>query len=115
MPAHQVGSYVPLVTRNDHPEAPPSGTTDAAGHRHPHYEIRVRGHLPQRWAAWFEGMDLRTADDGTTVISGAVVDQAALHGLLQKLRDLSIALVSLAEVPDTTTTEGPAPRPTEGN
>jgi hypothetical protein len=113
MPAHQVGSYVPLVTRNDHPEAA-QGAEPAAGHRHPHYEIRVRGHLPQRWAAWFEGMDLRTTDDGTTVIAGAVADQAALHGVLQKLRDLGIALISLTEVSDTTT-EGPAPRPTEGN
>jgi hypothetical protein len=112
MPAHQVGSYVPLVTRNDQTEAAQTASP-APGHRHPHYEIRVRGHLPQRWAAWFEGMDLRTAGDGTTVIAGAVADQAALHGVLQKLRDLGIALISLAEVPDTTT-EGPAPRPTEG-
>jgi hypothetical protein len=47
-------------------------------------EIRVRGHLAPRWAAWFDGMSLTTESDGTTVLRGAVVDQAALHGLLQK-------------------------------
>ncbi len=59
------------------------------------YEIRVRGHLGARWAAWFDGLALANEDDGTTVISGPVVDQAALHGLLQKLRDLGITLLSL--------------------
>ena len=64
----------------------------------PQYEIRVTGHLGSRWAAWFDGLDLTTDDDGTTVIRGPVVDQAALHGLLQKLRDLGIPLVSLSPV-----------------
>ena len=59
------------------------------------YEIRVSGHLGQRWASWFDGLTLTTEDDGSTVISGPVVDQAALHGLLQKLRDLGITLLSL--------------------
>lgn len=60
------------------------------------YEIRVGGHLGSRWSAWFDGMTLTPEDDGTSVISGFVVDQAALHGLLQKLRDLGITLISLA-------------------
>ena len=65
----------------------------------PHYEVRVRGHLGARWAAWFDGLSLTAADDGTTVIRGPVVDQAALHGLLQKLRDVGLPLVSLAQLP----------------
>lgn len=72
-------------------------TTSPAGT--PHYELRVRGHLGARWAAWFDGLHLTTTDDGLTVIRGPVVDQAALHGLLQKLRDVGIPLVSLTELP----------------
>ena len=64
----------------------------------PQYEIRVTGHLGARWAAWFDGLDLTTEDDGTTVIGGGLVDQAALHGLLQKLRDVGLVLESLTQV-----------------
>jgi hypothetical protein len=60
-----------------------------------HYEIRVDGRLSSRWSAWFDGFSLSSDDEGTTVLSGPVVDQAALHGLLQKLRDLGITLLSL--------------------
>ena len=68
----------------------------------PHYEIRVDGHLGSRWATWFDDMALTCEPDGTTVISGPVVDQAALHGVLQKLRDLGISLRSLTRLgPDT--------------
>ena len=62
------------------------------------YEIRIEGHLGSGWAAWFDGLRLTDEDDGTTVIRGALVDQAALHGLLQKLRDLGIPLVSLTQI-----------------
>jgi len=62
------------------------------------YEIRLRGHLDSRWAAWFDGLSLSNENDGTTIIGGPVVDQAALHGLLQKVRDLGLALVSVTEV-----------------
>ncbi|MGH9226917.1 MAG: hypothetical protein ACRD2W_24750 [Acidimicrobiales bacterium] len=64
----------------------------------PHYVIRVKGHLDARWASWFDGMRLIKESNGTTTIQGAVVDQAALHGLLQKLRDAGIPLISLAPV-----------------
>jgi hypothetical protein len=60
-----------------------------------HYEIRVNGRLSPRWSAWFDGMGITTDADGTTVISGPVVDQSALHGLIQKLRDAAIPLVSI--------------------
>ena len=59
------------------------------------YEIRLKGHLASRWAAWFDGMTLTTHSDGTTSIEGPVVDQAALHGLLTQLRDLGLPLLSV--------------------
>ena len=59
------------------------------------YEIRVDGRLGTRWGTWFDGLTLTAEDDGTTVITGPIVDQAALHGLLQQLRDLGITLLSL--------------------
>ena len=62
------------------------------------YEIRLRGHLDSRWAAWFDGLSLTNESDGTTIIYGPVTDQAALHGLLQKVRDLGLPLVSVTQV-----------------
>ena len=62
------------------------------------YEIRVKGHLDPRWAAWFDGMSLTNESDCTTNIHGPVVDQAALHGLLQKLRDVGLPLVSVTQI-----------------
>ena len=59
------------------------------------YEIRVEGHLDTRWAAWFDGLTLARGSDGTTIIRGPVADQAALHGLLQKIRDLGLPLISV--------------------
>lgn len=59
------------------------------------YEIRVRGHLPDRWADWFEGMAITLDDDGSTLLTGPVADQAALHGLLKKVRDLGMPLLSV--------------------
>jgi hypothetical protein len=59
------------------------------------YEIRVVGRLSPRWATWFDGLTLTDEADGTTRISGPVADQAALHGLLHKLRDLGLTLLSL--------------------
>jgi hypothetical protein len=62
------------------------------------YEIRVKGHLDARWAAWFDGLTLTHGNDGTTTIHGPVADQAALHGLLQKIRDLGLPLISVNRV-----------------
>jgi hypothetical protein len=62
------------------------------------YEVRVQGRLESRWAAWFDGMTLTAEDDGVTCIHGPVADQAALHGLLAKLRDAGLPLVSVLQV-----------------
>ena len=63
----------------------------------PQYVIRVKGRLDPHWATWFDGMRLTNEDNGTTTTAGPVVDQAALHGLLQKLRDVGIPLISLTQ------------------
>jgi hypothetical protein len=76
MSTHHIGSYVAPVQ----------------------YEIRVTGHLSSRWAAWFDGLSLDREDDGTTVIRGPIVDQTALHGVLQKLRDLGVPLISVTQL-----------------
>jgi hypothetical protein len=65
------------------------------------YEIRLKGHLDGRWAAWFEGMTLSHGDDGTTLLRGRVADQAALHGVLGKVRDLGLPLVAVRRVDQT--------------
>ena len=62
------------------------------------YEIRLKGHLDNRWASWFDGLTLITCSDGTTTIRGIVVDQSALHGLLQKVRDIGLPLISVIRV-----------------
>ena len=62
------------------------------------YEIRLRGRLAARWAAWFDGLSLTHEGDDTTVIRGSVVDQAALHGLLKKVRDLGLPLIAVTQV-----------------
>jgi hypothetical protein len=81
----------------------PPGDRPGAGH----YQIRLTGHLDARWAVWFDGLTVRHESDGTTVISGPIVDQAALHGLLQRVRDLGLPLVSVTrDEPDPPTTPG---------
>lgn len=84
MTAHQVRSYGQHVT-------------DSTGIQQ--YEIHVKGHLGPRWTAWFDGLSVTDEDGGISVIRGPVVDQAALHGLLQKLRDIGLPLVSVTQIP----------------
>jgi len=59
------------------------------------YQIRLRGHLSDQWTDWFEGLTITLEEDGDTLLTGLVVDQSALHGLLKKLRDLGLPLVSI--------------------
>lgn len=59
------------------------------------YQIRLKGHLGPRWMNWFEGLTITLEEDGNTLLAGAVIDQAALHGLLKKIRDLGMPLLSV--------------------
>jgi hypothetical protein len=88
MLAHHISSYVSIMSETatgDHREAG-------------RYEIRIKGRLDPRWAAWFDGLGLTHESDGTTIICGRVADQAALHGLLQKVRDIGLPLVSVTQI-----------------
>ncbi len=70
-------------------------------------EVRLQGHLDNRWDAWFEGLSVTNRSDGTTVIDGVVVDQSALHGLLQKVRDVGLPLISINRMEPITVTTRP--------
>ena len=78
------------------------------------YQIRLKGHLGQQWMDWFEGLTITLEENGDTLLTGPVVDQAALHGLLKKVRDLGLPLVSVSPVeprPPTTLGTGQADQP----
>ena len=86
----------------------PDGHQDIPGR----YEIRLKGHLAARWATWFDGLTLTHHSDGTTIVHGQVADQAALYGLLQKMRDLGLPLLSVNYVEPGA---APMPPPRPGN
>ena len=62
------------------------------------YQIRIKGHLSPQWMDWFDGLTITLEEDGNTLLSGEVVDQAALHGILKKIRDLGMPLLSVNSV-----------------
>jgi hypothetical protein len=62
------------------------------------YEIRVKGHLDLRWSEWFDGLRITNGPNGETLLSGYIADQAALHGVLAKVRDLNLQLISVTSV-----------------
>ena len=70
------------------------------------YQIRIKGHLGGQWTDWFGGLTITLEDNGDTLLTGPVVDQAALHGMLKKVRDLGMPLISVNRV-----SPGPAERP----
>jgi hypothetical protein len=75
-------------------------TRGAGGEQGPAtYEVRIAGRLDQHWSSWFGGLALTAEQDGTTTLCGVLPDQAALHGLLAKVRDLGVPLISVALVP----------------
>jgi hypothetical protein len=84
-------------------EMPPTPGADST---HGRLEIRIKGHLDARWSSLFDGLTI-TVEDGTTLIHGEVIDQAALFGVLQKLRDLALPLISVELDPQDSTTPPP--------
>jgi hypothetical protein len=62
------------------------------------YQIRIKGHLSHQWTDWFEDLTITLEEDGDTLLTGPVIDQAALHGLLKKVRDLGMPLISVSPV-----------------
>src|SRR5216683_6761408 len=99
-PPHHIRFYLllrpPSQRRAPCMSKPHASTDDRLEPRQ--YEIRLQGHLDTRWAAWFDGLSLAHQSDGTTVIYGSVVDQAALHGLLSKVRDLGLPLIAVTQL-----------------
>ena len=80
----------------------PTGPDHRGANEPQWYEIRLRGRLDERWQPWFDGMTIESRPEGDTVLRGRVADQAALHGLLAKLRDLGLPLISVGPDPDPT-------------
>lgn len=64
------------------------------------YQIRVNGHLDDTWAEWFEGLTITNHDDGVSLLSGRLPDQAALHGILNRISSLGLKLISVNEMPE---------------
>ena len=77
-------------------------TFDEEHDQQPCYEIRLKGHLEARWTEWFDGLAITLDENGNTLLSGSLADQAALHGILKKVRDLGLTLLSVNSFePDT--------------
>ena len=75
------------------------------------YKIRVKGHLDECWSDWFDGLEITNLENGEAMLSGEIVDQAALHGVLAKVRDLNLALVAVSSVGSQRQNSGIPPAP----
>src|SRR5512140_686243 len=109
MTPHHVVLYP--VSRKETEAMLPANASTAAPSAPTIYAIRLQGHLDGRWAGWFGGLTITLEEDGSTLLTGPVVDQAALYGLLKKVRDLGMPLVSVGPVepgPPTTLGTGQA-------
>lgn len=62
------------------------------------FQIRLQGHLGQQWAGWFDGLTIVLEEDGNTLLSGPIIDQSALHGILKKIRDLGMPLLAVSQI-----------------
>lgn len=91
----------------DDPTRPPTPVPARARRLPERFEIRLAGRLDPRWSAWLDGLELRSHDDGTTVLRGPIADQAALHGLLARIRDLGIPLIAVTPLDDEPTSTTP--------
>ena len=90
-----IHSLIPSIKRQAKQDMNKTQSPNTPRPQPPLYEIRLQGHLATRWANWFENMTVRTNSDGTTTLNGSVTDQATLHGLLRKVRDLGLPLISV--------------------
>ena len=88
---------------------PQHNATATPANQAPLYEIRLKGHLGREWTDWFGGMAVDLTEEGDTLLTGPVADQAALHGLLRKVRDIGIPLVSVNEIHHHQSYEGANP------
>jgi hypothetical protein len=71
-----------------------------------HYEIRLRGHVDEHWSEWFDNLAITHDEDDNTILAGPVADQSALHGLLKKVHDLGLRLISVTEVEANSSNQG---------
>jgi hypothetical protein len=124
MPPHHVDAHHSTCStehrtrhrRTGGPATAKEATSVSSAQEPDRYEIRVKGHLADRWAGWFDDMTLTRQADGTTVLDGPVADQSALHGLLRKVSDLGLPLVSVTPTPGIRTSTAPdLPHPVDGD
>lgn len=96
----------------DDPTRPEPWTPTPARPLPERYQVRLAARLDPRWSAWLDGLTPRTCPDGTTTLSGPIADQAALHGLLARIRDLGIPLLAVTPLGDPGDPAGSTPTPT---
>jgi hypothetical protein len=108
LPVQKTDRRLAMISRNGHRAMAQELDPQPDSSRPMAYQIRITGQLGSRWADWFEGLTI-TLDGGDTLITGPVVDQAALHGLLKRVRDLGMPLVSVSPIESGPPTLGTGP------